>query len=238
MGENDRGSGIQIWNTENKRKSDMFLKVFAGLVAVVAIAIGFHAFPGDALKGDLEVLTSSEALDAHLSSFRDSIPSSDYAGYRGHLLRVLSYTLHFLKGSPDVKNFRRLIEIALVYHDVGLWTDKKLDYLQPSFDRFLEAHESEFSKEEKQLVHDIIIYHHKFTDFQGPHADIVNAVRKADWIDASMGLIRNGMSKDNVAKAFSKIPVNGFYDTLLNMGPRIHGNDVLSWFQVFKIFYF
>jgi len=46
---------------------------------------------------------------------------SDYAGYRGHVYRVLSYSLHYLGSNIDPTS-RNLLELALVYHDIGLWT--------------------------------------------------------------------------------------------------------------------
>eukprot|EP00954_Amorphochlora_amoebiformis_P010267 802499-Amorphochlora_amoeboformis.AAC.1 len=47
------------------------------------------------------------------------IIGDDYAGYRGHIYRTLSFSLHFLANETH----RGAIEAALVYHDIGLWTD-------------------------------------------------------------------------------------------------------------------
>lgn len=211
--------------------------VLLTLVVTVAIGIGVLVMQekGDPNKGDIKVITTSEELEKHLVEYK-SLLGSDYEGYRGHLYRVLTYTMHFLNGD---KTYQPLVEAALVFHDIGLWTDSVLDYLDPSFERFKEHFGDLYTEEELQLAHDIIIFHHKVTSFEGPHADVVNAVRKADWIDATQGLVHHGMSKDNIAMVYEAIPAQGFYDTLLGFGSRLHGYNVFKaiW-ELKKIFYF
>jgi hypothetical protein len=51
----------------------------------------------------------------------------------------------------------------------------------------------------KDLIHDIIVYHHKITHFSHSdkrHEEIVNAVRKADLVDFSLGLVRHVPIRD------------------------------------------
>ena len=206
------------------------------LVVIVAVSIGLLVIEekGDASKGDINVISSSEEIEKHLQQYQ-SLLGNDYNGYRGHLYRVLTYTMYYLDGESS---HRPLIEAALVYHDIGLWTDSVLNYLDPSFGRFKENFCDLYTEEELQLVHDIIIFHHKVTAFEGPHADIVNAVRKADWIDATQGIVHQGMSIDNIAKVTEAIPAQGFYSTLREFGTRLHGYNVFKivW-EMRKIFY-
>ncbi|MFO0264122.1 MAG: phosphohydrolase, partial [Planctomycetota bacterium] len=61
-----------------------------------------------------------------LAPYRESI-GKDYDGYRNHVYRTITYALHFLNGQHQ-----QLVETALVYHDLGLWTDRDLAYLEPS----------------------------------------------------------------------------------------------------------
>ena len=112
-----------------------------------------------------------------------------------------------------------VIEDALVFHDIGLWTDKQLLYLEPSSFRAKEALQSEYSKEELILLHNIIFWHHKVTDFEGEHADIVNVVRKADWIDATMGLVNFGMPNSHMKEVNAALSESGFHRTLVEIGP-------------------
>merc|ERR1712000_44195 len=112
------------------------------VLVVVLIAIITVAFLPNSNEGpELTLITSSPGVEEELEKYEDLI-GEDYYGYRGHIYRVLSYSMYFLNGD---ETYRTVIEKALVYH-------------------------------------------HKITPFEGPHADIVNAVRKADWIDATQGL--------------------------------------------------
>lgn len=58
-----------------------------------------------------------------------SIIGKDYDGYRNHVYRTITYAMHFLEQS---QKHEALVETAFVYHDIGLWTDKALAYLEPS----------------------------------------------------------------------------------------------------------
>ena len=55
------------------------------------------------------------------------------------------------------------------------------------------------------------------------HITVVNAVRNADHIDASMGLINKGIPSSHISEVMAAIPEAGFHLTLLNFVPRIRG---------------
>ncbi len=171
--------------------------------------------------------SSSEHLEQVLSGYKEII-GSDYDGYRNHIYRVLTYSLHYLDAdSAEVKKFIPVIESALVYHDIGLWTDRQLSYLEPSSFRAKERFGGEYSEEELTLLHNIIYWHHKVTPFEGDHADIVNAVRKADWVDATMGLVNHGMPPKHITAVTGAIAEAGFHNTLAAIGPRYYGFNVV-----------
>jgi hypothetical protein len=67
--------------------------------------------------------------------------------------------------------------VALAYHDIGLWTDGTLAYLEPSMARADEAWSTRLEPEAMQLVRDIIHWHHKVTPFQGPFEEVRNRPR-------------------------------------------------------------
>ena len=101
--------------------------------------------------------------------------------------------------------------------------------------------QSEFNDEQLQLIKDIIIYHHKFTAFKGQNEAIVNAVRCADWIDASMTLFTKGIPRAQVRKVQKEIPNAGFHNTLraFFFGTRVNGWNIFrSINEGRKIFYF
>lgn len=186
------------------------------------------------LSEDIQVITHSDHVESLLAPYRDVI-GDDFKGYRGHIYRVLSYALHFLGGEMPS---RAPIETALVYHDLGLWSDRELAYLEPSIERVKADNEARQWGHDPQLLRDIIYWHHKVTPFHGPNAEIVNAVRKADWIDATAGLVRKGMPKACIRKVTAAIPSAGFYDTLKRIGPELTGSlpkSVSGLLKVFKL---
>lgn len=183
--------------------------------------------PGTALAG-IRPITHSDHVEQLLGSFRDQI-GADFEGYRNHIYRVLSYSLYFLGGD---ETHRKTIETALVYHDIGLWTDRELAYLEPSMTMAeKECHH------DRDLIANIILYHHKITAFKGPQAEIVNAVRKADLIDATRGLIRKGMPRQHIRKVQGALPAAGFYKTLMRLGPELTGGNPLVMFAKFAKVY-
>ncbi|KAJ1491852.1 hypothetical protein T484DRAFT_1932510 [Baffinella frigidus] len=204
------------------------------LVPLLSMAVGFLVLapPDDSLLRDIKVIESSPGIELHLSQYK-AVLAKDYAGYKGHCYRVLSYAAHIL----GTDKHRDVLEAAIVYHDIGLWTDSKLAYLEPSVRRARENLAGEYDYEELQLVEDIISNHHKISPFQGSHAEAVNAVRRADWIDATMGFVRQGMPRQHIQKVMDGIPEAGFHATLAAFLPRLHGwNIPLAVWELAKIF--
>lgn len=56
----------------------------------------------------------------------------------------------------------------------------------------------------------------------------MNAVRKADWIDASQGVVTKGMPRAHIRKVSEQISNSGFHKTLLEFGPKLHGWNVVK----------
>jgi hypothetical protein len=208
-------------------KSLLYMMSMAIVLALAFIISKKKTNP--ALVRSIEVHKNSKHLEERLTKFKDVI-GGDYEGYRNHIYRVLTYSLHYLNTDiahfAEIQKFIPVIEEALVFHDIGLWTDKQLSYLEPSSFRAKEALHDIYSEEELTLLHNIIFWHHKVTDFEGEHKDIVNAVRKADWIDATMGLVNFGMPNPLITEVNAVLPESGFHRTLVEIGPRYYGYNV------------
>ncbi len=58
---------------------------------------------------------------------------------------------------------------------------------------------------------------HKVTPFTGRNAATVEAVRKADLIDFSLGVLANGVSRHDIAKVMGEIPNHGFHASLVRL---------------------
>jgi len=184
------------------------------------------------LSEDIDVVTHSERIDRLLARYAEAL-GEDYKGYRGHVYRVLSYALHFLGGeSRD----RGAIETALVYHDIGLWTDREIAYLEPSIRRVKEDNAALRWGYDPELLSDIIFWHHKLTPYRGPNAEVINAVRKADWIDATAAVRGMGMPKACIDKVTTVIPAHGFYQTLRRIGPELTGSLPKSLAGLMKVY--
>ncbi|PIB93390.1 hypothetical protein [Caulobacter sp. FWC2] len=108
---------------------------------------------------------------------------------------MLTYAMHFLGGDA---RWREVVAFALAYHDVGLWTDGKLAYLEPSEAQAEQARQARAPHLDACLVCNLIHWHHKVTPFRGADAEVVNAVRKADWVDASGGRVTKGLSRRDI----------------------------------------
>ena len=59
----------------------------------------------------------------------EKLIGKDFPGYRNHIYRTITYAMHFLENAEE---HERIVETAFVYHDIGLWTDRELAYLEPS----------------------------------------------------------------------------------------------------------
>ena len=153
----------------------------------------------------------------------------DFPGYRNHVYRAITYAMHFLSNAPE---HERLVETAFVYHDIGLWTDHKLAYLEPSEAVALAANAKHGWGLNPVLLRDAIHWHHKITPFRGPNQNVVEACRKADWIDASKGMLRKGLSKAAVAKVEAAFPNLGFHDTLLRLAKDYGGSTLVGGVKV------
>jgi hypothetical protein len=174
-----------------------------------------------ALEGDIAVITKDLVIEENLSHYKGLL-GKDYQGYRNHIYRVFSFSLHFLHGD---ETYRDVIAAALVYHDIALWTDGTNAYIKPSRARARkDLKDKNFDPEQRSLIEGIIEWHHKVTPYRGEHADVINAVRKADWADFTYGIAHFGLPRKHIATVRDAIPEAGFHKTLTEfaLGKRVH----------------
>lgn len=167
----------------------------------------------------MEIIDSDAVVEAELALIADRI-GADLPGYRNHIYRVLTYAMHFMGGEA---RWRRPFAFALAHHDAGMWTHGELAYLEPSIALAEAARRDHAADLDPRLIHDLIAWHHKLTPFRGPDAAAVNAFRKADWIDASMGLMRKGLARADIARVNAALPAHGFSDTLMRLAGELNG---------------
>lgn len=226
------------------------LKVVGVFVVILAIGSGFLYKNNPLLFGKrtgeshegFTIYKHYASLDDELFSLANSV-GKEFSAYRNHCLRVMTFTNYFLPETvlEKIPNAMDLVGIALAYHDIGLWTDKELDYLEPSKLRMVQAlSSSSYSPREIEIMEEIILEHHKATDYTGlsdTENDLINAVRKADWTDASFGVIRFGLPAALLEAAYDEVDEGGFHQILLDVLVRLSaGNLFKGTMQFLRIF--
>ena len=159
----------------------------------------------------------------------ETVIGNDFPGYRNHVYRTITYAMHFLDNAPA---HERLVETVFVYHDIGLWTDHELAYLEPSEAAALTDNEKFGWGLDPEVLRGAIHWHHKIFPYTGPHRQVIESCRKADWIDASKGTLRKGMSKAAIKEVEAAFPNLGFHDTLLRLAKDYGGSTLVGGAKV------
>ncbi|MEM9004814.1 MAG: phosphohydrolase [Cyanobacteria bacterium P01_F01_bin.86] len=161
----------------------------------------------------------------------EAMIGQDFPGYRNHVYRAITYAMHFL---DDAIAYEQLVETAFVYHDIGLWSDHALAYLEPSEALALADNEKYGWGLDAEVLRGAIHWHHKIFPYQGPHQTVIEACRKADWIDATKGNLSKGLSKAAIAQVEAAFPNLGFHDTLLRLAKDYGGSTLVGGYQVVR----
>ncbi len=181
-------------------------------------------------RENIEIIDHSDWVEELFSPYRDVI-GKDYNAYRGHVFRSITFAMHFLAGDAS---HRKMVETAFVYHDIGLWSENNLAYLEPSEALALQDNETKGFGLDLETLQAAIHWHHKVTPYSGHNATVVNAVRKADWIDASQGMLRKGLTKMQVKAVQEAIPDYGFPDVLQRLAHDLGGSAIKGNLRVLR----
>jgi len=166
-----------------------------------------------------EILRSHPLVEEILDAHRDHARGDDagWAGYRGHIYRVLNYARQLETDPGDHRDDK--LAIAGAFHDLAAF--QTLDYLAPSIlaqDAWLaRTGRSEWGLE----LAVVIAEHHRFTSYTGAHARLAEAFRRADLADVSQGLIHPGIPKDFMREVRRTFDVGPFFT-------RVVRNAILS----------
>lgn len=158
----------------------------------------------------MNILDQIPILDDILGDWRAPL-GDDFIAYRNHCYRVVNFTLAL---SRDDAGTRDKSAIAAAFHDLGIWTDRTYDYLEPSRQlarRYLvESRHGHWADEIKSMIE----FHHKLRRYTARPEWLVEPFRKADWIDVTRGRLRFGLSPDRVAAVQARFPNAGFHRRL------------------------
>lgn len=145
-----------------------------------------------------------------------TIIDRDYQGYLNHCKRVAACCLILSQDSREDTIHK--IAIAVAFHDIGIWTSKTIDYLEPSVKvmlSYLTLHRLLDWQIEITLM---ITEHHKLTRTKCSEYPLVEYFRQADYADFSLGLLRSNIPRSEFKKLTSQYPNAGFHKTLVCLG--------------------
>ncbi|WP_448202684.1 hypothetical protein [Azospirillum sp. sgz302134] len=148
-------------------------------------------------------------LDAILTEWRESL-GNDFAAYRNHARRMHRFAVALAGVEDDGR-----IAVAAAFHDLGIWTDGTLDYLEPSARLAAGWLAQQGLSGWTDEVAAMIVNHHKLTPVRG--APLVEAFRRADLVDLSLGLIRFGLPAGLVAEVRREFSNAGFHRRLARL---------------------
>lgn len=150
-----------------------------------------------------------ELLDAHSTEL-----GCDFDGYRGHCYRVLNFCVAL---SPNLVWAEEKLAMAIAFHDIGIWTHRTFDYLEPSVGV---AKEYLAASGRDQWIPEVVLTireHHKIFGVSVAPESLIESFRRADWIDVSMGLITFGLPRRTIRQAFAAWPSAGFHRKLIHL---------------------
>ena len=159
------------------------------------------------------LLTQVALLDELLQHHASAL-GKDFDGYRNHTYRVVNFCSALSTDDPEPL---QKMAIAAAFHDLGIWTDKTFDYLPPSV-KLAQAYLAEkgipqWAPEIKAMIQE----HHKITRYESKPNGLVEAFRKADWVDVSRGAITFGLPRKFLREILSTFPNAGFHKRLVQL---------------------
>ncbi len=156
-------------------------------------------------------------LDSLLASWQPQL-GRDYQAYRNHCARVCSFGLALAERETQAgADTAELLQIALAFHDLGIWSHATFDYLDPSAGLAREWLQEKGRADKVELVEAMIVQHHKLSRAPAVSgSELPDIVRRADLIDVSLGLIRFGLPRAFYKEVRERYPICGFHGRLVS----------------------
>jgi hypothetical protein len=159
---------------------------------------------------DAGLLTSLSTVDAVLADHVSEL-GHDFIGYRNHVYRVANLCVAIVGDRVELEK----IAVAAVFHDLGIWTDKTFDYIEPSIAL---AHDYLAGGAQMRWIPEIermILDHHKITP--ATPGGLVESFRRADWVDVIRGVRRFGVPRRFIKSVYERWPSAGFHWRLVQL---------------------
>ena len=146
-------------------------------------------------------------LDALLQPHAAAL-GRDLAGYSNHAYRVVN--LAWAAGDGDDAAFERLV-IAAAFHDLGIWTARTFDYIDPSLALAREHLRHAGRDLWQDEVAAMIANHHRVCACADACGAAAERFRRADWADVTRGWLGQGFDSALLADTRRVFPARGFY---------------------------
>lgn len=153
-----------------------------------------------------ETFVQEPHIESILSAYASYI-AGDLDKYRNHVYRVY---LHCQLLDTNTFN-HKIYAIAAAFHDIGIWTDHTIDYLDPSIAQAMDYLHNRGEQALQSQVATMIYWHHKTSAYKGPFALTTETFRRADWTDVSLGLFAFGMDRKLLRPIRREFPNKGFH---------------------------
>ena len=159
----------------------------------------------------MDYISQNSIIDNILNTCKHDL-GNDYDQYRNHVYRVYNFAVPYVTLSSDIET----LSIAAAFHDLGIWTNKTFDYLQPSIDLAKQySAANHLSPETISEIETIINQHHKLTRIKS--SALAEIFRQADLVDLSLGLFGCGRKGNYIRMIRKAFPNKGFHINLLRL---------------------
>lgn len=159
----------------------------------------------------MSCITKNDMIDSILQSYKTEL-GNDFEQYRNHVYRVYNFAVPLVSSDQDAKT----LSIAAAFHDLGIWTNKTFDYLEPSV--HMAKQFSEANGLDSATIYEIetiIYFHHKISGIKS--SSLAEIFRQADLTDLSLGFIRCGRTPKNIKMIRNTFPNKGFHLNLTRL---------------------
>ncbi|TKB43328.1 HD domain-containing protein [Thalassotalea mangrovi] len=151
-----------------------------------------------------------DQLDTILSGYEDII-AEDYTGYRNHVYRMVHFCLALRDMDEDEQ---RKVYIAAAFHDIGIWLQNTVDYIEPSIPPAMQYLQDNQLQHWGDEIARMISEHHKVREYVDETMPLVEVFRRGDLVDFSHGLFRFGIDKAFIDSVQDAFPNAGFHKSL------------------------
>jgi len=165
----------------------------------------------DASVGGDALLTSIPTVDDVLHHHATAL-GDDFVAYRNHVYRVVNLCVAFA-GRRELEK----IAVAAVFHDLGIWTNGTFDYIAPSITLAHDYLSARGCEDWIAEIEAMVADHHKITKSTADPGSLIDAFRRADWIDVTRGLRGFGVPRPLLARLSASWPSAGFHWRLVTL---------------------